>query len=177
MTTRVVSMMNYDLDEEVKLFYAITQATGDAVIASFDAKKYYNSARPITVIRELFNPNWQTLIPTSSHPDFTSAHAAMGASIAEVLKGFAGSDCFGDSYTDEESGITLSWETFSDTALEAGMARLYAGIHTNTAFRVGNWQGRNVGRVVWEKLKHLFGRNRRISRYNLMRNPYNPLSM
>ena len=158
MVTRVALINNYGLDEEVKLFYALSQAIGDALVVSFDSKRHYNSVRPITAIHELFDPNWKTVITTPPHPDFTSAHAVVGATIAGVLQGFTGSDCFGDSYTDKESGITLSWETFSDAAFEAGMSRLYAGIHTNDAFRVGNWQGKHVGRVVWKKLKHLFGR-------------------
>jgi hypothetical protein len=47
--------------------------------------------------------------------------------------------------------VKLSWRTFSIAAEEAGISRMYGGIH----FRDGNLRGRNLGRLlgaqVWQK--------------------------
>lgn len=149
---------NYSLDDEVKLFFATSNVLHDAIIASWNTKRLYNAVRPITVIRKLFDPTWDSLIPTPPHPDFTSGHAVLASSAAVMFKEFTGSDYYGGSYQDPDTGITLSWETFEDTVTEAGLARMYAGIHTEKAVLAGQEQGRNVGKAVWKKIKRLIGR-------------------
>jgi hypothetical protein len=51
----------------------------------------------------------------------------------------------------------LSWATFTEAADEAGMSRLYGGIH----FRQGDLEGRRIGKLVgeqaWEKARGFFG--------------------
>jgi len=44
---------NNTLDEDVQLFFALGNAVMDAGIATWEAKLFYNSARPVRVIREL----------------------------------------------------------------------------------------------------------------------------
>ncbi|HET9560391.1 MAG TPA: phosphoesterase, partial [Actinomycetota bacterium] len=44
----------HGLDEDVRLFFALTAALLDAGIACWDAKRAYDSVRPITAIRYLF---------------------------------------------------------------------------------------------------------------------------
>jgi len=55
------------------------------------------------------------------------------------------------------TSITLSWATFSVAADEAGMSRLYGGIH----FQAGDLDGRKLGRLVgtkvWNKVQSLIG--------------------
>ncbi len=72
------------------------------------------------------------------------------------MKLFTGSDRFPNSavvpagFSSVEPGvvpaqaITLSWPTFSAAADEAGISRLYGGIH----FRLGDQEGRKMGRKV-----------------------------
>ncbi len=47
--------------------------------------------------------------------------------------------------------MTLSWNTFSDAAEEAGISRLYGGIHFEDGHLMGEALGRLVGDQVWEK--------------------------
>ncbi|MEM7076686.1 MAG: DUF6851 domain-containing protein [Pseudomonadota bacterium] len=93
--------------------------------------------------------------PSPPFAEYTSGHSAFSASGAEILKLFTGSDDFGGSVTFEpdtlifEDGVpeletTLSWETFTDAADEAGLSRLYGGIH----FDEGDVNGRQLGREV-----------------------------
>jgi hypothetical protein len=95
-------------------------------------------------------------IVTPSFPEYTSGHSAFSAAGAEILKRFTGSDANGQSITipagdsrfepglTPATDITLSWDTFSDAADQAGISREYGGIH----FQDGDLQGRALGREV-----------------------------
>ncbi|WP_413164508.1 vanadium-dependent haloperoxidase [Capilliphycus salinus ALCB114379] len=101
--------------------------------------------------------------PTPPFPEYVSGHSSYSAAAAEVLKRFTDSDRFGASYTAPagsshfEPGITptqeitLFWPTFSDAADEAGISRLYGGIHFRDADLNGRILGRKVGETVWNK--------------------------
>jgi len=88
--------------------------------------------------------------------EYTSGHSAFSAAGAEVLRQYTGSDYFGASVAFEpgesrfeptvtpKDTVTLEWDSFSDAADEAGMSRLYGGIH----FTEGDLNGRELGRKV-----------------------------
>ena len=99
--------------------------------------------------------------PSPPFAEYTSGHSAFSAAGAEILKRFTGSDEFGASVSFEsgdslfESGITpvetvtLEWETFSDAADEAGISRIYGGIHFEDGDFRGRTLGTEVGQEVW----------------------------
>ncbi|MEM6310813.1 MAG: DUF6851 domain-containing protein [Pseudomonadota bacterium] len=95
--------------------------------------------------------------PSPPFAEYTSGHSAFSAAGAEVLKLFTGSDEFGGSVTFApdtiqfednvpENEVTLAWDTFTQAADEAGLSRLYGGIH----FTEGDVNGRDLGRDVGE---------------------------
>lgn len=152
---------SHSLDDDVKMFFALNNALLDAGIAAWDTKRAYDSARPISAINYLYKddadfqakyPNgWKPMLATPPFPEFVSGHSTYSAAAAEILKNYTGSDNYGESYTDATTGITLSWDTFSDAAAQAGMSRLYGGIHFMDANLVGQDMGRNIASVVWDK--------------------------
>ena len=95
--------------------------------------------------------------------EYTSGHSAFSAAGATVLEQFTGSDDFGAAVTFEageslfEPGITptqattLEWDTFSDAADEAGLSRIYGGIHFDNGDINGRTLGREVGDAVFEE--------------------------
>lgn len=100
--------------------------------------------------------------PSPPFSEYTSGHSGFSAAGAEVLKLFTGSDDFGGSVTfapgstQFEEGVpgetvVLDWETFSDAADDAGISRLYGGIH----FTEGDQNGRALGRQVGEQAYEL----------------------
>jgi PAP2 superfamily len=134
----------HTLDHDIKLFFALSNGLLDASIAAWDAKVTYDSVRPITAIRHLIDPAWNTYIPTPPFAEYVSGHSTFSATAAEILRRVAGSDKFGLFYADPSTGITLYWQTFTAAAHEAGMSRCYGGIH----FQDGNWSGQRLGRLV-----------------------------
>jgi hypothetical protein len=112
----------HDLDADVKLYFALTNALFDAAIAAWDAKRAFDYVRPVTAIRYLFRGRrvrawggpyqgprdidggeWHPYQPatfvTPPFAEFVSGHSTFSAAAAEVLKRFTGSDAFGASAT------------------------------------------------------------------------------
>lgn len=111
---------------------------------------------------EAWLPYQPTTFITPPFPEFTSGHSTFSAAGAEILRRFTGSDAFGGQYvaaagsaTHQKSvpsqAVTLRWATYSDAAAEAGMSRLYGGIHFSPADQVGQAMGREVAARVWRK--------------------------
>jgi len=167
----VVHRDRYQLDDQVKLFFALNNAMFDTSIAAWDAKRYWDSERPVTAIATLarmfhgymFHDDWQPYLPTPPFPDFVSSHSAISASAAEVLKRFTRSDEFGFSYTRRagESGlqgkagpahdVVLTWGSFTEAADESGISRRYGGVHFEDADLEGRLLGRQVATISWTK--------------------------
>jgi Domain of unknown function (DUF6851)/VCPO second helical-bundle domain len=110
----------HDLDQAVKLFFALTNAVFDAGICAWDNKRVYDSVRPITAIRVAFQgqpirawagpgkgtqtipgeqwfPYQPTTFPTPPFPEYSSGHSNFSAAGSEILKQFTGSNRFGGS--------------------------------------------------------------------------------
>ena len=176
-------------DQDVKLFFALANASFDAGIAAWDAKVYYDSARPITALRYILSgkqitgygpegpagglhdidgsawmPYQAASLPTPPFADHVSGHSTFSAAAAEVLRLFSGSDRFDHAVKVSAAGmlyepglpsedVTLQWATFSDAAAEAGISRIYGGIHFVNADTAGRTLGRRVGAEVFERAR------------------------
>jgi hypothetical protein len=113
---------HHTLDDDVKMFFALTNAMLDAGIAAWDAKRAYDSVRPVTAISLLFRgkkirawggpgkgtieidgsqwiPYQPATFPTPPFPDYVSGHSAYSAAAARILVLWTGSERFGDSVT------------------------------------------------------------------------------
>jgi hypothetical protein len=176
---------HHTVDQDVKMFFAMTNAVLDASISSWDAKRYFDYVRPVTAIHFLYAgqtiESWQGAIDgadwkpyqaanvvTPPFSEYISGHSVFSAAAAETLKLFTKNDNFGGSVTipagssHVEPGLVpandtvLYWATFSDAADEAGISRRFGGIH----FIDGDLESRKLGRVIgqqaWKKTQQLF---------------------
>ncbi len=110
----VSSRDHHPLDDDVKMYIALTNALLDASVATWDAKRTYDSARPITSISLLFNgkkirawggpgkgtiemdgskwlPYQLRTYPTPPTPEYVSEQSAFSAASALVLERWTGS--------------------------------------------------------------------------------------
>jgi hypothetical protein len=104
----------HTLDRDVRLFFALTNALMDASIAVWEAKRFYDFARPVTAIRYLFGgqpvrawagpglgtqliagDEWRSYVPTPPFAEYVSGHSTFSAASAEILRHFTGSDHLG----------------------------------------------------------------------------------
>jgi hypothetical protein len=112
----------HSIDDDAKMYFAMTNALLDASIAVWDCKRVFDYVRPITAVRFLMagreirawggpfrgtqtipGEQWQAYqtgaVPTPAFPEFSSGHSAFSSAAAEVLRSYTGSDAFGDSVT------------------------------------------------------------------------------
>ena len=136
------------------LAYTLTSiALFDAFICSWDEKFKTNLIRPITVINNLVDKNWQPYIQTPPFPEFTSGHAVISNSAATILTAL-----FGDNYefTDHTEipfgNNTRHFKSFYEAAAEVTWSRVYGGIHYPETARISIVQGKQVGQHVLKTL-------------------------
>jgi hypothetical protein len=125
----------HTVDDDAKMFFALTNAIFDAGIAAWDAKRAFDSVRPVTAISFLFHgrqirswggpgkgtvtmdgaqwiPYQPSAFPTPPFPEYVSGHSSFSAAGATILTLWTGSEYFGDSITfapgssSTEPGIT-----------------------------------------------------------------------
>src|SRR5262245_40048203 len=120
------------------------------------------------IFGEDWKPYQEADFVTPPFAEYVSGHSGSSSASAEILKSFTGSDDFGASVTlavgssriepgiTPSTEITLSWDTFSEAAAEAGMSRLFGGIHFTDGNIEGHKLGRKVGAMVWQKAQTYF---------------------
>ncbi len=233
-TGPVVSRLEWD----VKLYLAVNGATHDAAIAAWGLKGYYDSVRPISMIRYMgglgqssdpklpsYNPEGLPLVPglvelitkettapgqrhaalkghegeiaikawggvpanpktevsgvrwiravdwvpyqldtfvTPAFPGFASGHSTFSRAAAEVMAAFTGSEFFpgGMGTWTYKAGslkfekgpskdVVLEWATYYDAADQAGLSRIYGGIHIPFDDFEGRKLGSECGKMAW----------------------------
>ena len=154
--TQVVQTRNLDLSEKVRLFALFYLAAADASIACWEAKYAYNFWRPETAIRNgefdgndgtAGDPAWLPFITTPPHPEYPSAHSTNSSAMAKILTSTF-DDNPGVTIVVTISGITRTWNTFSEAVQEVIDARVYSGIHFRNSDVVGARMGRQVAQFV-----------------------------
>ena len=135
--------------------YALTSAAiFDAIISCWHTKYQYQHIRPVTVINESIDANWQPFLQTPPFPEHPSGHSGISAAAATVL-----TYCFGDHFGFEDTsdleyiGMKRNFSSFKQAADEASISRVYGGIHYRTGVDAGAEQGRRVGEYTILKLK------------------------
>jgi hypothetical protein len=106
------------LDQDVKLFFAVSNVAMDAFIAAWESKRYYDTSRPWTLVRlyypdaevegwcgpgkgaqKIASSKWHPYSPdtfiTPPFPGYVSGHSTVSAACAKLLELFTGSDTFG----------------------------------------------------------------------------------
>jgi membrane-associated phospholipid phosphatase len=113
---------HHNVDDDAKMFFVLTSAIHDAGIAAWDAKRAFDSTRPVSAIPFLFQGQqimawggpgrgtvqmdgsmWIPYQPctfwTPPFPEFISGHSTFSAAGATVLALWTGSERFGSAVT------------------------------------------------------------------------------
>ena len=111
---------HHGLDDDAQMFFALSNAIFDASIAAWDAKRAFDSDRPISAIPFLFQgqqirswggpgkgtvsmdgsqwiPYQPSTFPTPPFPEYISGHSTFSAAGAQILALWTRSDSFGNS--------------------------------------------------------------------------------
>lgn len=151
--SQMISERHLDGPTAARVVLATAVAQADAFIAAWGYKFRYVTIRPRTYIRRLMDPNWEPLIPTPPFPEHPAGHATQSAAAATVLTAFLGAHPFADSTSIAIGHVARKFDSFTAASLEAGMSRIYGGIH----FPYGNDGGRALGTCIGESVVKAFG--------------------
>lgn len=145
-TLQILERDNVDLDKSVDVLARLGVTLADAFIGCWDTKFQYDLLRPITYIRRLIDKKWESLINTPPFPEYPSGHSTQSAAAATVLTSFFGENFAFEDATHKKDGLKpRPFANFWDAANEAGISRLYGGIHFRSAIERGLEQGRCIG--------------------------------
>lgn len=233
------------LEWDVKMYLALNGANHDAAIAAWGLKGYYDSARPISMIRwmgglgqssdpdgpayhpdglplangivevvtaqtttaggrhehlaghegevavfayrggpedreaEIGGVGWILAVDwvpyqaptfvTPSFPGYVSGHSTFSRASAEVLTAITGDAYFPggmgmqvyepeglDFEQGPDDAVGLQWATYRDASDQAGISRIYGGIHVRADDFEGRRLGERIGRDAWEKALEYF---------------------
>ncbi|MCU7547917.1 vanadium-dependent haloperoxidase [Chitinophagaceae bacterium LB-8] len=135
--------------------YVVTSiAMFDTFIACWEEKYRSQVVRPITVINELIDRNWQPMLQTPAFPEYTSGHSGISAAAATVLtKRFGDNFAFEDTSDLEYIGSKRNFQSFDQAAQEASISRVYGGIHYRTSVDAGARQGKTIAAFINNKLQ------------------------
>ena len=146
------------LEENARLFALLNIAEADAAIIAWDCKYAFNFWRPVSAIHNadtddnpdtLSDPTWSPLLVTPNFPEYISGHSTFSGAAAAVLAVFYGSDDIPFTTGSEDlPGVVRSFNSFSQAAEEAGMSRIYGGIHFMSANLNGLASGASLGGYV-----------------------------
>lgn len=107
----------------------VSEALSDAGVVCWDVKFRYSTWRPITAIQELIDANWEPLIPTPPFPSYVSGHSSFSSAAATVLTARLGRSLPVDVESQAHPRLIRTFANFEDAANEAGLSRIYGGIH------------------------------------------------
>ncbi len=108
----------YDLDRDVKLYFAVANVAFDAFISCWETKRFYDSSRPWTLIhhcyqgkmitgwagadggvKKMFGEEWHPYSPqsfvTPPFPGYTSGHATVSGACSKTLELITGTGQYG----------------------------------------------------------------------------------
>jgi hypothetical protein len=124
-------------------------AVADSFIGCWNVKFQYDLLRPVTYIKRVIDPKWEPMLITPPFPEYPSGHSAESGAAAEVLTAMFGDNFAFDDATHEREGFKpRHFASFRAAAEEAGISRLYGGIHYRAAIEQGLAQGTCVAKHV-----------------------------
>jgi hypothetical protein len=121
------------------------------------------------ILGENWVPYQKATFVTPAFPGFVSGHSTFSRAAAEVLAAETGSpyfpgglfeQTFEPGYLKFERGpsapVTLEWATYYDAADQAGVSRIYGGIHIPADDFTGRRLGSRIGKAAWRLAERYF---------------------
>lgn len=169
---------NHTLDQDVKMYFLVEAAAMDAFIVCWDAKMYYDFARPYSLVHDYYQnevikawggpeqgmmqmkgEEWRPYSPDTflcpPFPSYVSGHSSVSGACSEILKLFTGSDDFGTEVRLVPGALTELPENFGDTLTLSFPTLSYAAEQAGISRVMGgyhiqsdNLEGLRMGRSV-----------------------------
>ncbi|TAL42257.1 MAG: phosphatase PAP2 family protein [Chitinophagaceae bacterium] len=140
---------NADAVKTARAYALVAVGLLDGFISCWATKYQYNYIRPITIINDWIDKNWEPYLQTPPFPEYTSGHSTITGSAATILTALFGENfSFHDDADKEYIGMERDFKSFLQAAQEASVSRLYGGIHYRLSLDTGADVGKKVGNHV-----------------------------
>jgi len=137
------------LDRTAEVMMRLGVAMADGFIGCWNAKYQYDYVRPVTVIKKLIDAKWEPLLITPPFPEYPSGHSTESGAAAAVLTAIYGENFAFTDRSHERDGLGVrNFPSFTAAADEAGISRMYGGIHFRPAIEKGLEQGRCIAQFA-----------------------------
>ncbi|HTN06621.1 vanadium-dependent haloperoxidase [Agriterribacter sp.] len=145
---------NINLMKAAEAYLRLGITLNEAGIGTWKIKYTYNMLRPVTYIRKHMGfTNWNSYITTPPHPEYVAAHATLSASAAYALETVFGKNYSFTDHTYDALGMApRSFNSLEAAGREAGLSRLFGGIHYRPSIDTGNSVGKKTGKNVRQLL-------------------------
>lgn len=158
---QVLDKDNPGLMKAADAYLRLGISMNDATISCWKTKYTYHLLRPVTYIRKHMGfGDWNPLITTPPHPEYSAAHATLSGAAGYALESVFGPNYNFTDHTYDVLGMSpRNFTSFEEAGEEAGISRVYGGIHYRPSVETGNTQGKKVGENVKKLLitqKHTF---------------------
>ncbi len=149
LVTQALINQNSNLYKAAEAYAKGGIAEREAAIFCFRMKYQYNVMRPVTYIKKVIDPSWQPFIITPPHPEYPAAHAFVTGSVMEAVSTVLGNDVSITDHTYDFRGWTpRTFSTLIKAAEEAGISRLYGGIHYLPSIEMGLSQAHELSKEI-----------------------------
>lgn len=133
------------LERRVDTLARLGVAVADGFIGCWQSKFQYDLIRPVSYIRRVIDPKWEPLLNTPPFPEYPSGHSTQSGAAADVLTNLFGENFAFEDKTGAHAGLApRNFPSFWAAADDAGISRLYGGIHFRAAIENGLEQGRCI---------------------------------
>lgn len=154
--SQVLLQLRSDLFTAAEAYAKAGIAEREATIICFRSKYTYNLIRPVSYIQKVIDPAWLPFIVTPPHPEYPAAHAFVTGSVMKAVEEVLGNNIrFTDHTYDFRGWKARSFKNLFAAGEEAGISRLYGGIHYLPSIQIGlnlaDDLGKKIGKV---KLKN-----------------------
>jgi len=145
---------NADIMRSAETYVKVACALTDGFIVCWKEKYRSNLIRPESYINQYIDPEWIPLIQTPPFPEHPSGHSTVSAAAATVLTRLYGDNFSFTDSTETEFGIApRTFGSFYEASKQAGLSRMYGGIHFRTGNEAGFKCGNEVGKFVSDRVK------------------------
>lgn len=150
--------------DAARLMAMVYVSFADAIAACFEAKYHYNTWRPVSAINMAdadgndatpIDTAWKPVLPTPNHPEYPAAHSCTSGSVGETLRAYYGTPNVTFTWDSNVTKTTRTYIGIDEFNADAGIARLYGGMHFRFATVAGEALGQRVAQ--WVAARH-FGR-------------------
>ena len=144
--TEAIEQTNTHLFKAAETYAKAGIAERDGIVVCFRSKYKYTLERPVTYVKKIIDSTWMPYIITPPHPEYPVAHAVVTGSVMQAISGVLGNNVTITDHTYDFRGwAPRTFSTIFGAAEDAGISRVYGGIHYQTSVDIGLKMAKVIG--------------------------------